>query len=209
MTLSARLLLPALSLAGVVLAAGLSAAPAAPVALAADNAATSAWDPDPSMVGVELQIVNHGVAAADDVRVTGVAVQGGALSGPRAPPIELGTIASQGSALLDLVIAVPRTDGSGFLLTISGTYRSAGMSQPFSLTRTVAPSGATPTPLSEQSGVSGKAFSQPAGPPEARAGVGPPSFGPNATTPMLIPPGPPRQPTPGGPDLGSPATEQR
>lgn len=122
---------PGLALAGGVFAAGSPTAAAPPAALAADNAASSVWDTDPTKVGIELQIVNHG-GPADDVRVTSVAVQGGAFSGALVLPIALGNIAPQASALLDLVIAVPRTDETGYLLTISGTYRNAGATQPFS-----------------------------------------------------------------------------
>ena len=198
------------SAGGAVLAALFPAAAAPPPAtLSAPNAASSVWDTDPSKVGVELQIVNHGAAAADDVRVTSVAVQGGALAAFTPLPIALGNIAPQGSALLDLVITVPRTDGTGYLLTIFGTYRSSGGSQHFSLTREVTPSAAPPGPTRTTSGVSDKSSSQPAGPVGPHGVGGPPGFGPNATTPMLIPPGPPRGPSPPNPGEAGPATQQR
>ena len=171
-------LVPGLLLAGSVLAPGSASGS---VVLAADNAATSVWDTDPTKVGVELQIVNHGLAAACDVRVTGVAVQGGALSGQQALPIVLGDIGPQSWALLDLVIAVPRTDGTGYLLTISGTYRSAGTPQRFSLTRTLAPGAAATEPIAGQNGVLGKASVQPAGPSQS-PGAGQPSPGVPATS---------------------------
>jgi hypothetical protein len=158
-----------------------------------DNVASSVWDTDSSKIGVELQIVNHGAAAADDARVTAVAVHRGTLSSPQALPIALGNIAPESSALLDLVITVPQTDGTGYQLTISGTYRNSGAPQRFSLTRTVNPAAVAPGPVAGQSGVTDKGLILPAGPVQPPAADGPPLFGPNATTPMLIPPGPPRQ----------------
>ena len=200
---------PGWSLAGAVLVAGSPASATLPVILSAENAATSVWDTDASKVGVELQIVNNGGTGADDVRVTSVKVQGGALSGPPALPIALGSIGPRGSALLDLVIAVPRADGTAYLLTISGTYRNSGAERRFSLTRTVAPNAAAPAPIVGQSGVSTRGSTQPAGPVQPPAAGGQPPLGPNATTPMLIPPGPPRQVLPANPGEISPSTEQR
>jgi hypothetical protein len=199
---------PGLALAGGVFAAGSPTAAAPPAALAADNAASSVWDTDPTKVGIELQIVNHG-GPADDVRVTSVAVQGGAFSGALVPPIALGNIAPQASALLDLVITVLRTDETGYLLTISGTYRNAGATQPFSLTRTVSPSAAAPAPVAGHSGISAKGSVQPSAPVQPPAAGGQPLFGPNATTPMLIPPGPPRQLSLPNPDGTGRPTQQR
>jgi hypothetical protein len=139
--------------------------------------------------------VTRGAASAEDVRVTSVGVSGGALDAAYSVlPIALGNVAPQGSLLLDLVISVPRTDGAAYLLTIAGTYRVAAALQRFTLTHTVTPSAAGPGVISGQSGVSGTAPSQPAGPVAPPVvGGGPPQFGPNAATPMLIPPGPPRQ----------------
>jgi hypothetical protein len=172
--------------------AGSSAVGGPSPVLSVENVATSVWDTDPSKVGVELQIVNSGGTPAADVRVTSVAVRGGALSGLSALPIALGNIGPRGTALLDFVIAVPRTDGTGYLLTISGTYRDAAAPRPFSLTRTVAPSAAGPSSIIGKSGVSPKGSSPPADPGQPPKASGPP-VGPNATTPMLIPVGPPRQ----------------
>ncbi len=191
--------LAALSLAGALLAAATPAVPGGPpVVLVAANAATSVWDTDPSKVGIELQIVNDGSAPATDVRVTAVDVHGGALAAAHsALPISLGNIVPQRSALLDLVITVPRTDGAtSYLLTISGTYRTSGARQAFSLTHTVAPNAAAPRPIPAKSGASATTPTQSAGPMEPHVAGGPPSLKPNATTPMLIPPGPPRQLSP-------------
>ncbi len=182
---------PRLLLASAVLAGATAGVPS-PVALSVPNAAASVWDTDPSKAGVELQIINTGSALADDVRVTSVDVSGGTLAAAHSTlPILLGNVAPQRSALFDLVITVPRTHTAEYLLTISGTYRHSGMLQRFTLTRSVTPSVAPP-PIRAKSGVLDTAPNQPterAWPPGPGAPAG---FGPNATTPMLIPPGPPR-----------------
>jgi hypothetical protein len=176
---------------------------AMPVRLYTENFATSVWDTDPSKVGVELQIGNGGDSPADNVRVTSVRVRGGAFSGPTTLPIAIGTIKPNGSTLLDLLITVPRTDGTAYRLTISGTYRYFGRVHDFSLDRTVAPNSAGPGPVPAQSGVTAKGPSTQLPPaPSPPAATSPPS-GPNATAPMLIPIGPPRQlslPNPTGTD---------
>jgi hypothetical protein len=201
-----------LSAAGALFAGVLPAGAAAPpVMLSAANAASSVWDTDSSKVGIELQVVNGGTVAAEDVRVTAVDVQGGVLAAAYSSlPIALGNIAPQGSALLDLVITVPRADGTAaYLLTINGSYRTSGAPQPFSLTRTVAPGTAAPVPIPAKSGASATAPNPPASPAGPPAAGGPPGLAPNATTPMLIPPGPPRGPSLTNPDEAGPATQQR
>jgi hypothetical protein len=179
-----------LPLVGVSLLIGSTHLAAMPVRLYAENVATSVWDTDPSKVGVTVQISNDGTAPADHVRVTSVVVDGGAFSGPAPLPIAIGKIEPNGSSLLDLVITVPRTDGTAYLLTISGTYTSSGGSHDFSLNRTIAPNSAGPGPIPAQSGVTAKGQPPPGPSPPA---AGPPPLRPNATTPMLIPVGPPRQ----------------
>jgi hypothetical protein len=182
----------AISLAGAMLMPGRAHAVVPPVVLSAENAATSVWDTDPSNVGIELQIGNNGASPAEDVQVTSVFVEGGAFSGPEPLPLALGAIQPAGSALLDLVITVPRTDGTLYLLRISGTYAYSGRRYGFSLDRAVAPNSAAPGPSFGGSGVSGKGSDQSPGPVSNRPPTASP-LGPNATTPMLIPPGPPRQ----------------
>ena len=146
--------LAVLSMVGAVLAAGAGSAATSPIILSVANAAASVWDTDPSKAGIELQIVNNGGAIAAGVRVTSVDVRGGSLAAAMALPIALGNIAPRGSALLDLVITVPRTDATGYRLTISGIYRHAGRAQRFSLTRAITPSAAPPGPIRARSGVS-------------------------------------------------------
>jgi hypothetical protein len=180
-----------------------------PVLLQAQNVATSVWDTDPSKVGVQLQIANTGTTGAENVLVKTVVVRGGAYSGPSPLPIGLGTIAPSGSVLLDLVIAVPLADGRQYLMTVAGTYSSSGRSYPFSLDRAVTPSAAVPGPFIGQNGVSGKGSSQPAIPVQSPPAAQTAPLGPNATTPMMIPIGPPRQLSPPGPGDTGPATKQR
>jgi hypothetical protein len=201
--------LAVLSMVGAVSAAGAGSAATLPIILSVANAAASVWDTDPSKAGIELQIVNNGGAIAAGVRVTSVDVRGGSLAAATALPIGLGNIAPRGSALLDLVITVPRTDTTGYRLTISGIYRHARRAQRFSLTRAITPSAAPPGPIRARNGASATAPNQPASPAGPPAVGGPPGFGPNATTPMLIPPGPPRGPSLTNPDEAGPATQQR
>ena len=182
--------------AALVTAAPPGAMGAASVKLSVPNAASSVWDTDPSKIGVELQIMNSGIAAAEDVRVATVNVEGGAHAIPTALPIALGDIAPQASALLDLVISVPRPDGTAYRLTVRGTFRTAGVTRPFSLTYSVAPSAAGPGPIMPNSGVSTVTSGAPAIPTDPHPAGRQPGFGPNAVTPMLIPPGPPRAPSP-------------
>jgi len=167
-----------------------------PVTLYIANVATSVWDTDPTKVGVALQIGNDGTAPADNVVVTAVTVRGGAFSGPTPLPISIGKIAPNGSSLLDLVITVPRTDGKAYRLTISGTYTSSARSHDFSLNRTIAPNSAAPGPVPARSGVTKRGPSAQPPPGSSPPAAAPPPFGPNATTPMLIPVGPPRQLSP-------------
>ncbi len=197
------------SLAAAVIAGSTSAASASTVSLSAPNAAASVWDTDQSKIGVEVQIVNRGDAPAADVRITAVDVRDGALAAAlSALPIVLGDIPAQRSALLDFVITVPETHTAEYLLTIAGTYRHSGSLRRFLLTRTVMPSVA-PGPIKAQGGLSGTAPSQPAGPAMPLGGAGVPGFTPNATTPMLIPPGPPRQPSLPNSDDSARPTERR
>ena len=166
---------------------------AMPVRLYVGNVATSVWDTDPTKVGVSLQIGNDGTAPAEDVRVTAVVVPGGAFSGPSPLPIALGTIEPNGSAVLDLLITVPRTDGAAYRLTVTGTYSHRGNARDFSLNRTIAPNSAGPGPIPAQHGdtAKGSDVHPPAGAPPPSAAS--PPLGPNAMTPMMIPVGPPRQ----------------
>jgi hypothetical protein len=187
-----RLSLPLL-LAATLVSGGFVEAAETPVLLDTENVATSVWDTDPTKVGVVVQIGNSGSSAADNVVVTSVVVQEGAFSGPNPLPVALGTIKPNGSALLDLIITVPRTDGAQYLLTISGTYAYAGELRPFSLTGTVTPDSAAPGPFMGESDVSTKRSGEHSPPVSNPPAAAPPPFGPNATTPMMIPVGPPRQ----------------
>lgn len=182
-----------LPLAEAVLLVASAQVAAMPVRLYTENVAISVWDTDHSKVGVTLQIGNDGAAPADDVRVTSVVVRGGALSGSTPLPITIGRIGPKGSALLDLVINVPRTDGTAYRLRISGAYTYFGSPHDFSIDRTVAPNSAATGPIPAQSGVTAKRPSAQAPPGPSPPAAASPPLRPNATTPMLIPVGPPRQ----------------
>jgi hypothetical protein len=189
-----------LSLPGLVLLVQSPDVAAMPVRLYVENVAISVWDTDRTKAGVTLQISNHGNATADNVRVTSVAVRGGAFSGPSRLPIAIGKIGPHGSALLDLIITVPRTDGTAaYLLTITGTYSISERSHPFLLHRTIVPNAAPPGPVRAKSGVATRVLPAEQPPNETPSAGGPPGAGPNATTPMLIPLGPPRQLQPSQP----------
>jgi hypothetical protein len=203
---SVRGFLIRLSLSEAMLSAGLAHAAVTPVHLYAENVATSVWDIDHSKVGVTLQISNGGSSAAANVVVTSVTVHGGAFSGPSPLPVALGTINPKNSALLDLLITVPRTDGTRCLLTIAGSYTYSGTSYGFSLNREIAPSSIDAGPFVGKSGVSTTQDPNmdPNLPPNPPTAAQQP-FGPNATTPMMIPLGPPRRlslPSPNDADSG-------
>jgi hypothetical protein len=164
-----------------------------PVVLYLGDDVASVWDTDPSKIGIELQIGNSGNATADDVRVTAITVQGGALRETTPLPILLRTIRSKSSVLLNFVIAVPPSKYTRYRLTIAGTYIDHGTVREFSLSRTISPDAAAPDPAVTHRGASGKSFNHPAGSDPPAPAAGRPPFAPNATTPMMIPVGPPRQ----------------
>jgi len=174
---------------GMTFLAGSGYAAVTPVSLYVATSVTSVWGTDNTKVGVELQIANNGTAAADNVRVTSVTVQGGSLSslGPN-PPIDLGTIDPQDGARLDVVINASTTDGTTrYLLTVNGTYSYAGGMYGFSVNRALFPNSAGPGPVSSVNGLAMIFNPNTAVFPPAPT---PPTFGPNAETPILVPIGP-------------------
>jgi hypothetical protein len=196
-TLVAKLnmLLLRLSLAAAaILVVGSAHAAITPVLLFTENAATSVWSTDPTKVGVQLQIGNNGTAAGTNVQVTSFLVQGGSFSGPSPLPVGLGTINAGDSALLDVVITVPKTDGTmRYLLTFAGTYTYSGNQYGFTLNWPVVPNSAGPGTIFSQTGTSTiqnpSLVVYPVPPPQ-------PPFLPNAETPIFIPVGPPSTTTP-------------
>jgi hypothetical protein len=162
-----------------------------PVQLTIENVALSVWDTDATMVGVALQIRNVGTASADNVRVFAVVIFGGTFAGPDPLPLSLGSIGPAQDVALDLVVKVPKTDGTRYLLTILGHYTYSGKVPGFFLlNRHVAPQPDGNGPFRVRDGV---AVIQ--DPSTAFYPVPPPLvlFGPNTADPILIPPGPPRQ----------------
>ena len=56
---------------------GIAMGQGAPVLLYSGNVGLSVWDTDTTRVAVSMQVVNGGTAAAQDVRVTSVALSAG------------------------------------------------------------------------------------------------------------------------------------
>ncbi len=166
----------------------LSRAAVPPVVLYIENDVASVWDTDPSKIGVELQLANKGISAADHVRVTSITVQGGALAGLPTFPILLGTVHPQGRTIFDFIMTGSPSKNTPYLVTIKGAYIYAGNSYDFALNRAISPTAA-PHSITTHGGVSPKDGAS--GPPPSAADR--PPGGPNATTPMMIPIGPPRQ----------------
>lgn len=161
------------------------------------NDVSSVWTTDGSKIGVELQIENSGSEAAEDVRVISVGVKGGALADGTRLPVALGTIRPQASGLLDFIIdnGIPVT-GASYLIRVYGTYRGGAGLHQFSLHHAVSLMAA-PHSIVPRHGVSGKdQLTSPASPT-----TNSPGWGPNATTPMMIPVGPPRQLSLPGPTM--------
>lgn len=192
---------PAIAALGALLAAGSLQAAVTPVSLYAENAATSVWSTDSTQVGVEFQIANNGTADAGHVVVKSITVQGGSVSvNSPALPVALGEIGSGESAPFDLVITAPTTNGTTrYLVTINGTYTYGPTTYGFSINRALFPNAAAPgpiTPVSGTTGINAPPYSGIVFPPTPT----PPSFGPNAETPIFVPIGPPTS----GPPITSP-----
>jgi hypothetical protein len=160
-----------------------------PVHLVTGAIALSVWDTNATMVGAAVQVVNAGTGVAGNVRITSVRVTQGSYRGPDALPVALGQLAPGKDEIFKFQFTVPRTDGTRYLLTISGLYDSGGASYGFALNRYVTPEPPAPGPFAA---LTSSAVIQrretatfPPSPPDA-------DFGPNAETPILIPPGPQR-----------------
>lgn len=168
--------------------ATLAATPA--VRLIAEDAALSVWDTDPTIATAAVQIANTGTTTASDVRVLSVAVRGGSVQAPSTFPVALGTLTPDSDVVLPVRMKLPATNGTSYLLTISGSYVNAGTTYGFSVNRYVAPTPLFLGPFPAHSGIS--YVKHPAielFPPPP----GPKVFDNNAEAPILIPPGPFRQ----------------
>src|SRR5262249_32866687 len=90
------------------------------------EAAVSVWD-DNVTVGTQMQLVNAGTRAANQLRVTRVEVAGGTYTGPAALPTgPLGNLRPGGDIRFDAILKVPSADGSERMLTVEGDYRENG-----------------------------------------------------------------------------------
>jgi len=163
---------------------------------------SSTWDN--GNVSLAIPLVNEGNAAAQAVSITAITAGGGSYQGPTAFAYAAGTVAPEEMRVLDAIFS-GLSGTTALPLTVRGTYRSGAATCPFqaqtSFTLPPAPAPIVATP--------GQAVVQsPATAYFPPAPAGPPSFGPNAESPMLIPVGPPRQlfpPTPTPSTLGSSA----
>jgi hypothetical protein len=175
-----------------------------PVLLYSGNVGLFVWDTDSTRVALSMQIVNGGRSPAQDVRVNAVNVTAGNYLGPATLPITLGVIDPGHDAIMDLLVRVPASNGTRYVLTISGTYRNAGQLYGYSINRAISPAPPPTTfPVTTGTAVvqNPNAIAYPPSPPKI-------AFGPNAETPMLIPIGPPRQvfpPTPTSTSIGPPS----
>lgn len=166
-----------------------------PVRLITENVALSVWE-DGVNVGVALQLKNDSAALAKDVKVTSVTLRGGTVQNLVSLPQSLGDLPPLGDSMLNLKLSVPRTDGTRYLLTVNGSYTYAGAVYGFSLNRYLIPRPAPIGPIPTRDGLSAVQHPNnvvyPPPPPVV-------AFEPNAETPILIPPGPPRQVFPSTP----------
>jgi hypothetical protein len=164
--------------------------------LVAQDVALSVWDTDGRTVGITLQVSNVGDAAATHVQVSDVEIRGGRFAGPTKLPLLLSTIPPGKDSILNLLVKVPKTDGTRYRLTITGQYVYAKTRRRFSLNTYVAPQPVGSGPLEVRDGNTvikhPSTASYPPPPPPA-------PFGPNAESPMLIPIGPARQMFPATP----------
>lgn len=177
--------------------AGPASAQSFPVRFVTGQIAASPWDTDPTRFGYAIELQNVGVAEAEKVRVTSIRVQNGSADSPTA--FDVGEIGPGEFGVVSFTAVLPLTTTRA-LVTINGTYEIAGAKFGFSVNRAVTKSlpGAGPF-----TGRNGAAIKQA---PNLAAYPTPPAildFGPNAESPILIPPGPPRQvlpptPTPSG-----------
>ena len=124
-----------------------------PVRLSSGDVGTSVWDTDNTTVGVSMQIVNAGTAQAEDVMVTSVALSAGTFQGPQALPLAIGPIEASSDTILNLIVKVPASNGTSYLMTVNGTYRYTGQVYGYSINRSIAP-GPSPTSFPVSHGVS-------------------------------------------------------
>lgn len=170
----------------------------APVIILEDVVA-SVWDQSQT-IGTQGLLRNIGNAAAEDLRITSIAVDNGAYAGPTSLPLAAGDLAPTKDALFDAIFKLSdKADGRARNVTVKGDYRTDGSGRtPFTVNGSISPNVEPPGPVIARPGEMVKqnprtAFYPPA-PPER-------SEGPNAESPVFVPIGPPRSvfpPTPSG-----------
>lgn len=162
----------------------------------------STWDN--GNVSLAIPLVNEGNATAQDVSITTIAAGNGSYQGPRPFAYPAGSFAPEELRALDAIFS-SLSGTSAIPLAVRGTYKFGASTCAFeartAFALPVAPQVVVGTPGQAVVQSPASAFY----PPNPTT---PPSFGPNAESPMLIPIGPPRQlfaPTPTSTSLGTSA----
>ena len=120
------------------------------------EAAVSVWDDNVS-VGTQIQLVNAGTLAANQLRVTRIEVTGGTYAGPVALPTgPLGNVRPGGGIRLDAILKVSNTDGSERMLTVEGNYLQNGKQRRFRAELPIKPNSAPPGPIVSKPGTTVK-----------------------------------------------------
>jgi hypothetical protein len=169
------------------------------VHLSIENVAISQWE-DGERFGIEIQLHNDGPQDATAVRVMRIKVDQGQFSAPPRLPFFLGDLGAGQDSQFGAVIR-GNADGTPRRLIVRGVYEQGMRTFKFTAEREIVPN---PVILAPVAGHPGQAVKQN---PSAATypPIPPPLNENNAETPMLIPPGPPRQlfaPTPLGTDVG-------
>jgi hypothetical protein len=162
---------------------------------------TSTWDN--GTVSLAIPLVNEGAVTAADVSITAISAGAGNYQGPTPFTYPVGSIGPEQVRLLDAYFA-NLSGATTFPLAVRGTYKFGGATCPFQaqVPVTVQPA---PGPVA---GTAAQAIVQSPRTAFFPPHPAPPTFGPNAESPMLIPVGPARQlfpSTPTGTSLGSSA----
>jgi len=183
-----RCLAPATALILACAAPAAAAVPPERVHLVAGMDASSRWDQSPR-VGFAIELHNSGPGSAANVQVRDIRIVGGKLVSK--PPISVGSIGGDQSGVVHFIADVPQRNGK-VPIQIRGTYDSGRGARTFVVTKPVSVDRPPDRPISVQKGTTRIQRPQdvryppkPATPPSRER--------PNAETPMLIPPGPPRR----------------
>jgi|GEM_PF-3528152 len=158
-----------------------------PANVVIEDVAVSAWD-DGATVGAQILLRNTGGESACNLQVTEVTVSNGSYAGPATLPLPLGSLEAGRDIRFDSLLTMP-ADGSENELVVTGQYGCDSFPETFTETRTIAPNVTPPGPFTSQpSQAMAQNPNQAAYPPAPP----PPTFGPNAESPIFVPLGPPR-----------------